>query len=318
MCTKNASSGLICVQCGAMSHFGCVSLMKNVKMINESEKMIVCCDSSNEPEMTFECSDIDKISTDGMKEIIYLKSLVEHKDIIITQQQDNTESLTAQIKLPNLWLEKHSMPSAGEDQKLTIQQKPLVEKETLTKHKNNESIVNNHFLSLNAHSPSNPSGQALINRTDQGPRNLAAPSTSEVATRTEKIHQQFRSNNNKRTYQNKKDESDRKFVSSKQVNAAILEAKTNSTIRNSQHLDNQEVPGNDGWTQVKYNKKHKYLVGQSEQVGEIETVPKMVTFHVTRLKPNTKLNELKKFLEKVFLLFNANPTLQKDLTFILQ
>ncbi|KAG5889267.1 hypothetical protein JTB14_025527 [Gonioctena quinquepunctata] len=94
-CTKNARSGLICVQCGAMSHFGCVSLMKNVKIINESEKTIVCYDSSNEPEMTFESSDIDKISTDGMKEIIYLKSLVEHKYIIITQQQDNIESLKA-------------------------------------------------------------------------------------------------------------------------------------------------------------------------------------------------------------------------------
>ncbi|KAG5870230.1 hypothetical protein JTB14_029104 [Gonioctena quinquepunctata] len=134
--------------------------------------------------------------------------------------------------------------------------------------------------------------------TDQGPRNLAAPSTSEVATRTEKMHKQFRSNNIKRTYQNEKDESDRKFVSSKQVNAAILEAETNSTMRNLQQLDNQEVPGNDGWTQVKYNKKRKYLVGQSEQTGEIETVPKMVTLHVTRLKPNTKPNELKKFLEK--------------------
>ncbi|KAG5864348.1 hypothetical protein JTB14_014469 [Gonioctena quinquepunctata] len=69
-------------------------------------------------------------------------------------------------------------------------------------------------------------------------------------------------------------------------------------MRNSQQLDNQEVPGNDGWTQVKYNKRRKYLVGQSEQTGEIETVPKMVTLHVTRLKPNTKPNELKKFLGK--------------------
>ncbi|KAG5893225.1 hypothetical protein JTB14_025629 [Gonioctena quinquepunctata] len=84
--------------------------------------------------------------------------------------------------------------------------------------------------------------------TDQGPRNLAAPSTSGVATRTEKMHKQFRSNNHKKEYQNKKDESDRKFVSSKQVNAAILEAKTHSTMRNSQQLDIQEVPGNDGWT----------------------------------------------------------------------
>ncbi|KAG5873388.1 hypothetical protein JTB14_022960 [Gonioctena quinquepunctata] len=99
--------------------------------------------------------------------------------------------------------------------------------------------------------------------TDQGPRTLAAPSTSEVAMHTKKMHKQFRSNNNKKEYK-KKDESDRKFVSSKQVNAAILEAKTNSTMRNLQQLDNQEVPGNDGWTQVEYNKRRKYLVGQSE------------------------------------------------------
>ncbi|KAG5874022.1 hypothetical protein JTB14_026793 [Gonioctena quinquepunctata] len=126
--------------------------------------------------------------------------------------------------------------------------------------------------------------------TDRGPRNSAAPSTSGVATRTEKMHKQFRSKNNKKEYRNKRDERDRKFVSSKQVNAAILEAETNSTMRNLQQLDNQEVPGNDGWTQVKYNKRRKYLVGQSEQTGEIETV--------TRLKPNTKPNELKTFLEK--------------------
>ncbi|KAG5861898.1 hypothetical protein JTB14_021121 [Gonioctena quinquepunctata] len=156
------------------------------------------------------------------------------------------------------------MPPASENPKLTIQQKPPVEKETITKHKKKESIVNNYSLSLNAHSPPNPSGQAVMNMTDQGPRNLAAPSTSGEATRAEKMHKQFRGDNNKKEYQNKKDESDREFVSSKQVNAAILEAKTNSTMRNLQQLDNQEVPGNDGWTQVKYNKRREYLVGQSE------------------------------------------------------
>ncbi|KAG5862529.1 hypothetical protein JTB14_034520 [Gonioctena quinquepunctata] len=94
----------------------------------------------------------------------------------------------------------------------------------------------------------------------------------------------------------------RPIISSKQVSEAVLEAKSKTVLNNLIHIEeNTENESahfrNGAWSQVNPRKKRKFLVGKTETPCNVETVPKMVSLHVTRLKPETKPEELEKFLE---------------------
>ncbi|KAG5864312.1 hypothetical protein JTB14_025550 [Gonioctena quinquepunctata] len=94
----------------------------------------------------------------------------------------------------------------------------------------------------------------------------------------------------------------RPIISSKQVSEAVLEAKSKTVLNNLIHIEeNTENESahfrNGAWSQVNPRKKRKFLVGKTETPCNVETVPKMVSLHVTRLKPGTKPEELEKFLE---------------------
>ncbi|KAG5881273.1 hypothetical protein JTB14_003744 [Gonioctena quinquepunctata] len=70
-------------------------------------------------------------------------------------------------------------------------------------------------------------------------------------------------------------------------------------MMNLQKVDplEREQGDSEGWHQVQQKRKRRYLVGRTEQECEVETVPRLVSLHVTRLKPNTKPDELKSFLQ---------------------
>ncbi|KAG5884475.1 hypothetical protein JTB14_019013 [Gonioctena quinquepunctata] len=72
-------------------------------------------------------------------------------------------------------------------------------------------------------------------------------------------------------------------------------------MKNVQHLKsaNPSKGQDEGWAKAKgpHRKKRSFLVGQNEENYEVQTVPRYVSLHVTRLRPNTKPEDLRKIIE---------------------
>lgn len=122
-CGKTAHSGLKCIICGTISHNSCVSLLKNVQVVSESEKLINCCENTSDLDLSFASADgelnIENLTKMEL-EVLYLKYTVKQKNILIKQQQEYIESLKNQILLINKINNKCSMsltPSSDEDAK---------------------------------------------------------------------------------------------------------------------------------------------------------------------------------------------------------
>lgn len=84
--------------------------------------------------------------------------------------------------------------------------------------------------------------------------------------------------------------SKRQQFSTSTVKSAIMEAQTAVKIRDIQQLADQ----NDDW---KVQKRRRFVVGgNNDESIVIKAVPKYISLHVTRLRPNTKREELKEML----------------------
>lgn len=101
-CSKVARSGSKCVNCGTISHSGCVALLKNIKIISENEKLINCCDNTDNLELSFTSEiQVTDNKADPKIESVYLKYIIKQKDVIINQQKDYINTLKSQIDLLN-------------------------------------------------------------------------------------------------------------------------------------------------------------------------------------------------------------------------
>lgn len=67
----------------------------------------------------------------------------------------------------------------------------------------------------------------------------------------------------------------------------------------------------DGMEQVPERKKRKLRVGEIDAAGGVETVSEVVSLHVSRLKVNTKAEDLQNFLSGTFGMCCANTIPQK-------
>ncbi|KAG5867606.1 hypothetical protein JTB14_012391 [Gonioctena quinquepunctata] len=98
----------------------------------------------------------------------------------------------------------------------------------------------------------------------------------------------------------------KQYITRKEVSAAVKEVKTLSVIGNIQNLHKEEIyqrqdqytnNSSDEWSHVQNKRKRrKFLVGRTEETCVVETIPKVVSLHVTRLHPKTKPIDLKNFL----------------------
>ncbi|KAG5886302.1 hypothetical protein JTB14_035715 [Gonioctena quinquepunctata] len=98
----------------------------------------------------------------------------------------------------------------------------------------------------------------------------------------------------------------KQYIRRKEVSAAVEEVKTLSVIGNIQNLHKEEIyqrqnqyinNSSDEWSHVQNKRKRrKFLVGRTEDTCVVETIPKVVSLHVTRLHPKTKPIDLKNFL----------------------
>ncbi|KAG5875764.1 hypothetical protein JTB14_022473 [Gonioctena quinquepunctata] len=76
-----------------------------------------------------------------------------------------------------------------------------------------------------------------------------------------------------------------------------------NVIQELQYLDqhHEDHEGKtDNWRKVTHKKQGRFVVGKNVSSNTICTVPKLVHLYVTRLKPNTEPDELKKMLEPNF------------------
>nr|CAI5869955.1 unnamed protein product [Callosobruchus analis] len=86
-----------------------------------------------------------------------------------------------------------------------------------------------------------------------------------------------------------------------QVKAAIHEAQSAVKVREIQNLTNQLTENNNdtgGWQQVR--RKRRFIVGRNQNLNSVQTVPKYISLHVSRLQPNTKSEDLEQILNATF------------------
>ncbi|KAG5875763.1 hypothetical protein JTB14_022472 [Gonioctena quinquepunctata] len=176
-------------------------------------------------------------------------------------------------------------------------------------HKNNKNIIAGHPNSLKTKvdnletetsSSFAPSYANIINNSSPSTANIINSSSStNVNTNVESVNVSnvTSQNANEKRIINKNNPS----FDIKQVNAAIHHAKASSMVHELQQLDHQKQEENneqyngEDWHRVNYRKR-RFVVGKNVENTTISTVPKLVSLHVTRLKPNTDLNELKQML----------------------
>lgn len=266
-CNNRVKNGLKCIKCAVIAHPSCVRRQKNIKLC---EGGMICCsetDSSTKHAGMEDITDLIPSITDNFeileenplkREIVYLKSIISHKNFIIRELQEKIQTIE----------------------------------------KKNE-FINNPFNSLyvNANIPS--LSETPVEKNTDKSFDLASKSTNISASAKLSI------SDGKKIDSNSKDNKNitRSIFSSRQVNAAILEAKSQNVINSVQQLEENSKEKDidivsDGWSQVNRRKNRKFLVGNTDGPCEVETVPRLVALHVTRLKPATKPEDLKKFLEK--------------------
>ncbi|CAG9821546.1 unnamed protein product [Phaedon cochleariae] len=96
-----------------------------------------------------------------------------------------------------------------------------------------------------------------------------------------------------------------KSITTEQVGAALKEANSQVLMRKVQQLskspaENTESSNGDDWVKVT-KRKRRFLVGNTDSTCEVETIPRLVQLHVTRLKPGTQPQDLQRFLAEKLL-----------------
>lgn len=84
------------------------------------------------------------------------------------------------------------------------------------------------------------------------------------------------------------------IISPKKIKAAVNYAVTYNKLSDVQNLT--ELPANEGeWMQQKRRRRH-FVVGSNSENSSIQTVPKLVSLHVTRLDPSVTPDQMKTLL----------------------
>ncbi|KAG5883766.1 hypothetical protein JTB14_027308 [Gonioctena quinquepunctata] len=264
-CSNKVKSGIKCIKCSSVAHPSCAKRLKNI--IFRDDGMICCQENVNEvhnlnAEESLDLSfNEEQISFDEplKKEIMYLKTLLKHKNYIIQGLKEKTQFLQEKY-------EQALSSSTSKDEaslKLITSNRPEVTKNFTNAQTEKRKIENTYAKVVVANDP---------------PVQVTASSS---------------------TYKNKE-----KYVSTSQVKTAILQATQVETMRNMQqpepnHIKESNNEEDEGWEKARgqHRRKRRFLVGQSDQFSEIQTVPKSISLHITRLKPGTKPEDLEKILK---------------------
>ncbi|KAG5895030.1 hypothetical protein JTB14_014768 [Gonioctena quinquepunctata] len=220
---------------------------------------MICCESivSNLEIEEEVLEDLTKVSGNPLeKEITYLRTIITHKNFIIRELLEKVHFLQNKNDASVSWSrsENHitpniQVPRFDDDLELKLNLKTGVAIETSKP--TSDKRERSHIMKTNMDTDS--------------------PKTS-----TSK-QEQSRSTNE---------------ITKQQVSTAILQAETINTFKKIQNPNVGSKNDNEigeGWqtAQSRHKKRRKFLVGDNAHNANIQTVPRLVSFHVTRLKPKT-------------------------------
>lgn len=264
-CNKTAQSGYKCIRCGTTSHPSCVTYLKNVIIISESEKLVNCCDNSDDPDVL----DLSFCSAKGennmeshSSELFYLKYVIKQKNQIIKQQQDLIEAYKQQIVLLNkqTMCGTHSeivAPSAAVKFNNSKDVNSIKARNKLNKEESLQTSVHTVNASMDSSKNHQQSASvAVVNQT-----------MSKTKMKTKQIN-----NNNPKT------------LSPTEPNSTIV----NNDIQNDNKFTGK-IPDKSG-------RHHgKYIVGALTENG-VKTIDKNAYLHVFKTHPDLTTDELKTLL----------------------
>ncbi|CAG9822266.1 unnamed protein product [Phaedon cochleariae] len=96
------------------------------------------------------------------------------------------------------------------------------------------------------------------------------------------------------------------YIKPSDINSAIKSANEAAIMREILELGNNQPPSDEStkdggnWETRRTKKRRRFIIGGNEENTGIEAVPKYSTLHVTRLKPDTKPEDLEKLLKERF------------------
>lgn len=273
-CAKKLCKLVTCVNCYACYHTSCAKIATNIKPIGGNR--VVCCDrKQNEPiHKTRELEEKNKYLEEIVQEVRGRNSALELANKLLLDKIKSLEDNLMSNKIKQCETKTKPSYSAVTNNSPTNIQAAQPQPALGQKTKNKSSNVKHHSDIV---SPTTASYKGLeyneINVLESSkPRYQKTNSTTKSPKGNEPKLQQFSSNS---------------------VKTAIMEAQTALKMKNIQHLSGQ----NDDWKVQKRRQSRRFVVGgNNDEAIEIKAIPKYVSLHVTRLRPDTKPEELKKML----------------------
>lgn len=265
-CSENfivSNKYIKCFFCENKYHASCVAIKDNwLKIFNENANMLWVCDPCKENQNPTKKSGVinDVLSAEN----VLLRQLIDEKDSKNLILEDNIVLLKEKIE--NLV------------QKLQISEMQQKNHEIAGVNKDNSSdFIGVHRIPMCTYS-------SVVERDRD---------TSNVTIKQNQKSQAVSNHNLKMSNNNKQP-----VFRIEQVRSAIMEA--NQLNKMKENSTTKDGDNNTEWKYVKRKRNRQFVVGQNNNIGNITTVPKYVSLHVTRLHPQTKATDVLNILKDKF------------------
>ncbi|CAH1110474.1 unnamed protein product [Psylliodes chrysocephalus] len=283
-CKKSVVNSIVkCITCEGVFHNSCALRIAGLMAVGEKNQ-VKCCSKYVEVKLG------EAELTEGKTSEIMLK-LLEAKGDILKGKDEIISGLRAKETLlyTNLellqekinYLKKKQKEEKEENKKGQHQQKSDSDKSD----KSTKSISSNQ-TALNSDSKQ-PLPQQPVLQAGEGHNLSSVKNYSSVLTK----HNPQISNR-------------REMFTQQKVNSAVLQARMTNNMREIQqlggHTQTSDTNNNTNEWQVAKRRSRRFVVGRNEDISQVQAVPKFALFHVTRLTPGTKPEQLKAFLEPNF------------------
>ncbi|XP_050511287.1 uncharacterized protein LOC126887684 [Diabrotica virgifera virgifera] len=282
-CSKKVRNGLKCVKCALLAHPSCAERMKNVRIVEEG---MICCDTNLKVDSEISAESVItedlNISEEHIlkREVEYLKIILSHKNYIIRELQEKIK-LIQNNTAKNVNNQFPLSPLPGET---SVDIGNLSDLQPSLRSMNVKVFKNGNTVSDMDAKPSH-------SKSTSPDITVISDNIGEVKSRLKTADNNQVVNNNRKHIFSKKD-----------VSYAIHDAVNQQTFLEIQNLEetNDEIMRGEWLTQNRRKRRRQYLIGGNEVEKSVETVPKFVSLHGTRLKPQTTPDNLHKMLAVSF------------------
>lgn len=261
-CKRAVKGELKCKNCDLRFHPSCAVRVKGLKVVNYEEVLCPPCAENAEGE-----NHLKNLSKENELLNKLVLSLLDNQDLL----RNKIMELESQVAKNN-----SSLTSPLGNFNSTTSESFLASKEVYDRSRSHEDR----------------SGNQPVGNCSQTVKN---GSQNSVNMSKKAFHANVKSNSQNNV--DKVNQNENNLFSLKQVNSAILEAKTSAAVKELQIVENELHVDNTAWeTQRSRRSRRRFLVGDNANAAEVKTVSKLVSLHVTRLHPDTSADSLKSVL----------------------